>query len=68
MRTAFGLMVLLGAATASAQDSVAGSWTVTATETGTGTCQMTPGKVTATVWIISTQPDGTVVVLSLIHI
>lgn len=49
-------------AAASAQDGLAGTWSVTVTETGTGTCMSKPGTISAYVWIVSTQPDGTVVV------
>lgn len=56
------IVLMLAPRAALAQDTVAGSWTVTVTETGTGTCQAQPGKVTAYVWIVSTQPDGMVTV------
>lgn len=62
MRALVVLATLLCSSLAAAQEGLAGSWTVTVTETGTGTCVSNPGAVTAYVWIVSTQPDGTVVV------
>lgn len=62
MRSLLLACSLFAATGALAEDTLAGSWTVTVTETGIGTCQMTPGKVTAYVWIISAQPDGNVTV------
>lgn len=62
MRAFVLLLALLVSATASAQDSIAGTWSVTITETGTGTCANKPGTVSAFVWIVSTQPEGGVVV------
>ena len=62
MRSLLLACSLFAATDALADDTLAGSWSVTVTETGIGTCQMSPGKVTAYVWIISTQPDGAVTV------
>ena len=44
--------------------NLAGSWTVTSTETAMNTCTMgtSPGSVTAYQWIISTTPYGAVTV------
>jgi hypothetical protein len=62
MRPLVVLLALLAPLAASAQDSIAGTWSVTVTETGTGTCMNKPGTVSAYVWIVSTQPDGGVIV------
>lgn len=61
------LPVVLGSALfwaqpAAAETDLAGSWSVKLTETGPGTCAQTPGRVSSYVWLVSTQPDGTVVV------
>ena len=41
---------------------LAGTWSVTTTDTGNGDCPTTAGSVTATQWLVSTQPNGTVTV------
>lgn len=40
--------------------SIAGTWSVTTTDTGEGDCPTTAGSVTTFQWLVSTRPDGTV--------
>lgn len=56
------LLVVWLSSVAVAQDaaSLAGTWNVTSTPTGEGTCNVDPGAVTAYVWIVSANSNGTV--------
>ena len=41
---------------------LAGTWSVTTTDTGEGDCPSTAGSVSTFHWLVSTQPNGTVTV------
>jgi hypothetical protein len=63
MRFALVVLALVALPSLAAPPDISGQWTVTSTETTTGTCNNKPGQVFTHIWIVTVQPDGTMSVV-----